>query len=59
MTAPDWGTVIDAVNRMGASEFDSRAILADAAPTARYVRAFNTLGWENFAGNIEPGQGVL
>jgi 8-hydroxy-5-deazaflavin:NADPH oxidoreductase len=41
--------VVDAVNRMGASEFDSRAIIAAAAPSARYVRAFNTLGWENFA----------
>ena len=41
-------TVIDAVNRIGAPEFDSRAIIADAAPQARYVRAFNTLGWENF-----------
>jgi 8-hydroxy-5-deazaflavin:NADPH oxidoreductase len=41
-------TVIDAVNRMGAPEFDSRAIIAAAVPSARYVRAFNTLGWENF-----------
>jgi predicted dinucleotide-binding enzyme len=41
-------TVIDAVNRIGAPEFDSRAIIADAAPQARYVRAFNSLGWENF-----------
>ena len=42
-------TVIDAVNRIGAPEFDSRAIIAQAAPRARYVRAFNSLGWENFA----------
>ena len=47
-------TVIDAVNRMGAPEFDSRAIIAQAAPQARYVRAFNSLGWENFA-NPMPG----
>jgi len=47
-------TVIDAVNRIGAPEFDSRAIIADAAPQARYVRAFNTLGWENFV-NPLPG----
>jgi predicted dinucleotide-binding enzyme len=51
-------TVIDAVNRMGAPEFDSRAILADAAPTARYVRAFNSLGWENFA-NPLPGANLF
>ena len=47
-------TVIDAVNRIGAPEFDSRAIIAGAAPQARYVRAFNTLGWENFV-NPLPG----
>jgi hypothetical protein len=47
--------VIDAVNRVGAPEFDSRALVAAAAPTARYVRAFNTLGWENFA---DPAPGV-
>jgi 8-hydroxy-5-deazaflavin:NADPH oxidoreductase len=46
--------VIDAVNRIGAPEFDSRALIADAAPSARYVRAFNTLGWENFVSPL-PG----
>ena len=47
--------VIDAVNRMGAPEFDSRALIADAAPSARYVRAFNSYGWENFA---DPAPGA-
>lgn len=47
--------VIDAVNRMGAPEFDSRALVAAAAPSARYVRAFNSLGWENFA---DPAPGA-
>jgi predicted dinucleotide-binding enzyme len=47
--------VIDAVNRMGAPEFDSRALIADAAPSARYVRAFNSYGWENFA---DPAPGT-
>jgi 8-hydroxy-5-deazaflavin:NADPH oxidoreductase len=51
-------TVIDAVNRIGASEFDSRAIIADAAPQARYVRAFNSLGWENFADPM-PGTNMF
>lgn len=51
-------TVIDAVNRIGAPEFDSRAIIADAAPQARYARAFNTLGWENFA-NPMPGTNLF
>jgi hypothetical protein len=47
--------VIDAVNRIGASELDSQALIADAAPSARYVRAFNSLGWENFA---DPAPGA-
>ena len=37
------------MNRIGAPEVDSRALIAGAAPSARYVRAFNSLGWENFA----------
>ncbi len=41
--------VIDAANRMREPEVNSRAAIAAAAPQARYVRAFNTLGWENFA----------
>jgi 8-hydroxy-5-deazaflavin:NADPH oxidoreductase len=51
-------TVIDAVNRIGAPEFDSRAIIADAAPQACYVRAFNSLGWENFADPM-PGTNMF
>jgi hypothetical protein len=51
-------TVIDAVNRIGAPEFDSRAMIADAAPQARYVRAFNSLGWENFADPM-PGTNMF
>jgi 8-hydroxy-5-deazaflavin:NADPH oxidoreductase len=51
--------VIDAVNRMGgAAEFDSRALIAAAAPSARYVRAFNSLGWENFADPL-PGTNLF
>jgi len=41
--------VIDAVNRIGEPDVSSRADVEAAAPTARYVRAFSTLGWENFA----------
>jgi len=47
--------VIDAANRMPGPEFDSRADIEAAAPTARYVRAFNSLGWENFA---DPAAGA-
>jgi predicted dinucleotide-binding enzyme len=50
--------VIDAVNRIGEPETDSRALIAGAAPSARYVRAFNTLGWENFASPI-PGASLF
>lgn len=50
--------VIDAANRMDGTEFDSRALIAAAAPSARYVRAFNSLGWENFAGPI-PGANLF
>ncbi len=51
-------TVIDAVNRIGAPEFDSRALITEAAPQARYVRAFNSLGWENFADPL-PGANLF
>jgi predicted dinucleotide-binding enzyme len=50
--------VIDAVNRIGESEVNSRAMVAAAAPDARYVRAFNTLGWENFA-DPPPGAALF
>jgi predicted dinucleotide-binding enzyme len=46
----DGKLVIDAANRMGGGgRTDSRATFQQHAPRARYVRAFNTLGWENFA----------
>jgi len=50
--------VIDAVNRIGAPELDSRALVAAAAPSARYVRSFNSLGWENFADPV-PGTAMF
>jgi 8-hydroxy-5-deazaflavin:NADPH oxidoreductase len=46
--------VIDAANRIGEPSVNSRAAIAAAAPQAHYVRAFNTLGWENFA-DSPPG----
>jgi predicted dinucleotide-binding enzyme len=46
--------VIDATNRMGASETNSRAALPSGV---RYARAFNTLGGENMAEpNFAEGQ---
>lgn len=47
--------VVDATNRMGGPVVNNRAEILEAAPEARYVRAFNTLGWENFA---EPPAGA-
>jgi 8-hydroxy-5-deazaflavin:NADPH oxidoreductase len=51
-------TVIDAVNRIGPPEFDSRTLISEAAPQARYVRAFNSLGWENFSSPL-PGTNLF
>jgi predicted dinucleotide-binding enzyme len=41
--------VIDAANRIGQPEVSSRSVIAAEVPQSSYVRAFNTLGWENFA----------
>jgi predicted dinucleotide-binding enzyme len=41
--------VIDATNNVGGDALNARRAIAEAAPTAPYYRAFNTLGWENFA----------
>ena len=47
--------VIDATNRMGAAVMNAAAEIAAAAPSARYVRAFNSYGWENFAQPVFGG----
>jgi hypothetical protein len=38
--------VIDAANNISGPVMNSAAAVAAAAPTARYFRAFNSLGWE-------------
>ncbi|MGH2487498.1 MAG: NADPH-dependent F420 reductase [Ktedonobacterales bacterium] len=48
-------TVIDATNRMGGGAMNSVAALSQAAPSARVYRAFNSLGWENFADPVFGG----
>ena len=50
--------VIDAVNRMGAPELNSHAQITAAASSAKYARAFNSLGWENFADPL-PGTALF
>jgi predicted dinucleotide-binding enzyme len=41
--------VVDTTNHIGADPVNSRTAVTTSAPDAHYVRAFNTLGWENFA----------
>jgi 8-hydroxy-5-deazaflavin:NADPH oxidoreductase len=45
----DGKIVIDATNNVGAPSLNSLAALAEYAPGAQLFRAFNSLGWENFA----------
>ena len=47
--ALDHKVVIDATNNHGASEMNSIAAIVPHAPGAVCARAFNSLGWENFA----------
>lgn len=52
--ALDGKIVVDAANRVGAAlseqrEMNSVASIGEAAPAASVFRAFNSLGWENFA----------
>jgi predicted dinucleotide-binding enzyme len=41
--------VVDATNKFGAAEMSSVATLMAEVPEAKVFRAFNSLGWENFA----------
>ncbi|WP_214319947.1 NADPH-dependent F420 reductase [Nonomuraea sediminis] len=52
----DGKLVVDAVNRMGEDKLHSAADVAAKAPGARYARAFNSYGWENFADPTFDGQ---
>jgi hypothetical protein len=47
--ALDGKVVIDATNNLGAAEMNSIATITRNAPSAVCARAFNSLGWENFA----------
>jgi predicted dinucleotide-binding enzyme len=41
--------IIDAANVVQGPVLNNLALLAERVPTAKLVRAFSTLGWENFA----------
>jgi predicted dinucleotide-binding enzyme len=47
--------VVDATNNVGAQVPNAAAQIHAAAPGARYARAFNTYGWENFAEPVFDG----
>lgn len=45
----DGKTVIDATNNVAAHPINSIDVICNFAPNAHVFRAFNSLGWENFA----------
>src|SRR5438045_3447149 len=47
--------VIDAANRMGEDSMHNLAHFQQYAPQAQLYRAFNSLGWENFAEPVFDG----
>jgi predicted dinucleotide-binding enzyme len=51
----DGKIIIDAANRMGGGPMNSFATFQARTPNARVFRAFNTLGWENFADPVFNG----
>lgn len=51
----DGKIIIDTANKMGSNTHNSFAALQQHAPNARIYRAFNTLGWENFANPLFDG----
>jgi len=51
----DGHIIIDATNRMGGSAMNSFATFHEHTPRARVFRAFNSLGWENFADPLFDG----
>jgi len=51
-------TVIDATNNFRGQDINNLGVLQEKAPGAVLVRAFSTLGWENFADPILGGMRV-
>ncbi len=54
--ALDRKIIVDATNKIGAAEMNSLATFVAQTPKAKVFRAFNMLGWENFA---EPRFGTV
>jgi predicted dinucleotide-binding enzyme len=52
----DGKIVVDATNRFGAPVVNNIAAIAAAAPQAMIYRAFNSIGWENFAEPVVDGE---
>ncbi len=48
--------VIDTTNRFGSPVVNQTAAIAAVAPQAKIYRAFNSLGWENFAEPVINGE---
>ena len=51
----DGRIIIDTANRMGGGPLNSLAAFQAHTPRAQVYRAFNTLGWENFADPLFSG----
>lgn len=51
----DGKIIIDTANRLGGGPMNSLAIFQQYTPHAQIYRAFNTLGWENFADPLFDG----
>ncbi len=51
----DGKIIIDAANRMGGGPMNSFATFQARTPNARVFRAFNSLGWENYADPVFKG----
>jgi hypothetical protein len=55
-TGLDGKLIIDATNAVGGATLNGSAHILAMAPGAHYVRAFNTLGWENLADPVIAGE---
>ena len=56
--ALDGKMLIDATNNIRSAEMNNLGVLKEKAPGARLVRAFSTLGWENFEQPSLGGQAI-